>query len=442
MENYTTTEVYSNTTVSDTMATSSYLNTSFEGLVNVTEAPVRPARGGPPPRGYYGDTRETLWKVIPPIIIVWGTIGNVLTVLVLFRQRKMSSTALFLFALAVSDLVILYSGPLRNWVRVEWEKDIRTLSDSGCKAQLYLTYCSIQLSSWLLVAVTWERTMSVLLPHKVRLCCTPRRALVAIGGILVFILGYNMVIPIIMSLDGVGTYVCAPRTQEYRDFRDNVFQWMDFTMSFALPGVLLLAGNCVIVFQLRRSRLNQRQMNVSHGKKDGSTRDTTSVSFLMITLCVVFFLTMTPSTALQIYYPIRLDQITELFKTDPITAWNDYQYFLFLHAVSNIVGYTNASFNFILYVFSGSKFRSELKALFCCRQPPLHGAFGSKVQGQTSSGKNTSSTATTKESNIYVADGQRKRVNRESSLTAKSEKVDSEEVRKLTGRENLSFEED
>ena len=97
--------------------------TPTDSMNLTTRAPVR---GDPPPIGYYGDTRIMMWKVIPPIIITFGIIGNILTVIVLIRQkiRCLSSTAIYLLALAISDSLILLSGPLRNWIKHIYDIDV------------------------------------------------------------------------------------------------------------------------------------------------------------------------------------------------------------------------------------------------------------------------------------------------------------------------------
>lgn len=394
-----------NTTIDYTSMVSTFFEDFNDSSLTTTSATKQASSGGgPPPVGYYGEMRVKLWKYIPAIIIVWGTIGNVLTVLVLIRQRKMSSTATFLLTLALSDIIILYCGPLRNWIKQIWDIDVRLLSEAGCKIQLYLTYSSIQYSSWLLITVTWERVMSVLQPHKVRLFCTTKRAVLTVCILLVFILGFNMVIPIIMKLDGHKSATCSPGTEAHLKFRDDIYQWMDFTMAFALPFILLLIGNVIIIVQLHRSRRNQRQMSVSNHQNGNTTRDTRSVSVLMICLCVIFFVTMTPVTCYQIYASIKMDEIYDLYKTDPIKAWYDYQYLLFVRDVLSLVGYTNAAFNFLLYVFSGAKFRNELIAMVCFRRSPGGVAFGSKYTMSTSSGKKKTASSKVRDSGIDLAD--------------------------------------
>ncbi|KAH3846564.1 hypothetical protein DPMN_088866 [Dreissena polymorpha] len=72
------------------------------------------------PVGYYGDASALLWRVIPPILVSIGTIGNAMTVFVLLRQKKMTSTAVFLFALALSDTLLLSSTLLPVWVLYTW----------------------------------------------------------------------------------------------------------------------------------------------------------------------------------------------------------------------------------------------------------------------------------------------------------------------------------
>lgn len=409
-------------------------NFTVDGMNVTTTMASSQNRAGPPPIGYYGETRKILWKVITPIIISWGTVGNVLTLLVLFRNRKISSTAMFLVALAMSDLVILYSGPLRNWINFMWEVDIRYLSDAGCRVQVYLTYCSIHFSSWILVAVTWERTLSVLRPHKVRLFCTSKRAAFYILGILIFILGFNMVIPITFRLNGLNRAKCSPYTVEYKKFRDDIFLWMDLAMAFAVPCALLLIGNGIIVVQLYRSRAQQRKMAVRSGNRGSSTRDTKSVSVLMISLCVIFLLTMTPVSVILIDFTRWMDNVRLLYKIDPIAAWEAYQYLLFIHTVINLIGYTNASFNFILYVFSGAKFRLELLRLFQCKKPSDQCAFSSK-RTSSSSRKNTSATVV-KNSDLYHIGGENSRAGSQKRLS----KGFGGEGKKLMPVENMSFE--
>ena len=328
-------------------------------LSNITTS--RPIPVTPPPVGYFGNIRMQLWRILPPIIMTWGITGNILLIITSFRLSRKSfitSTTIYLVTLAISDTVVLLCGPLRNWIRFTWEKDVRYYSDSSCKAQLYFTYLSIHFSSWLLVAITMERVTSVVFPHKVRVACTPRHATVVIFVILFILGGLNLIHPIIQGLESARDGIkCAPTTNEYLEFRDEVYVWMDFFISFGLPFLFLVIGNAIIIYRLNKSRLQQKKMNVprADGKKSG--RDMRSLSILLVALSAIFFLTMTPVNVFAIVYPYKFEELLKI--EDPYEQWYSYQYLLFQHAIVNIVGYTNASFNFIMYVLTGTKFRRE-----------------------------------------------------------------------------------
>ncbi|KAH3896833.1 hypothetical protein DPMN_021015 [Dreissena polymorpha] len=78
------------------------------------------------------------------------------------------------------------------WVRHTWSVDILLLSNPGCKAETYLLFCRIHLSSWLIVVVTLERTACVLFPHKVKLGYSPRNAGLIIVTIVLAVFGINI----------------------------------------------------------------------------------------------------------------------------------------------------------------------------------------------------------------------------------------------------------
>ncbi|KAH3815609.1 hypothetical protein DPMN_144137 [Dreissena polymorpha] len=234
------------------------------------------------PVGYYENTRMLLWRVIPPILISIGTIGNGMTIFVLLRQKKMTSTAVILFALALSDTLMLFSALLPKWMLYTWGVDIRMLSNPECKAIVYLTYCSTHLSSWLIVAFTLERTACVLFPHKVRLGCSPRNAGFIIVTIVLAVVGINIILRVIVERNRYKGSKCSAPTKEYNDLFYYVYGWVDFTLTFEAPFPLLLICNDIIVVQLARSRSRRKRMNIS-----GQARDTRPLSILMITLCVL-----------------------------------------------------------------------------------------------------------------------------------------------------------
>ncbi|XP_025104593.1 uncharacterized protein LOC112570391 [Pomacea canaliculata] len=65
----------------------------------------------------FSQATEMMWKFIPPVILVLGTFGNVMTIVMMRRMSEGQSShtmSLYFTALAVSDLVLLYAGLLRK----------------------------------------------------------------------------------------------------------------------------------------------------------------------------------------------------------------------------------------------------------------------------------------------------------------------------------------
>ncbi|KAH3859603.1 hypothetical protein DPMN_102420 [Dreissena polymorpha] len=143
-------------------------------------------------------------------------------------------------------------------------------------------------------------------------------------------------------------------------------------LNLGAPIPLLLIGNVIIVEHLARSRSRCQRMNIS-----GQARNTRPLSMLMTALCVLFLVTLTPVSVCFLYFPYLREKLLSLESVDPYKARYDVQYIKFLYDVSLLLTYLNATFNFAIYVFSGSKFRAELMSLLCCKVTKGTSLFGS-----------------------------------------------------------------
>ena len=60
-----------------------------------------------------------LMVYVPPVLLLLGTVGNVLNLVVLqSRQYRSSTSTVSLSALAVMDILVLWTGLLRQWILV------------------------------------------------------------------------------------------------------------------------------------------------------------------------------------------------------------------------------------------------------------------------------------------------------------------------------------
>ena len=160
-----------------------------------------------------------------------------------------------------------------------------------CKVHVFLTYFSIHFSSGILVLVTFERTLCVTSPHKVKLIFKSRNSLiwVAVLGIALFLIndhtfyGSNI---LNIGEDGKMLLVCEPDgSPVYLDFIDNVWIWIDLCLSFLIPFVLIFTGNILILVQLARRARQRKALGVAQQK-------TPSLTLLLHLLSIVFLVSM------------------------------------------------------------------------------------------------------------------------------------------------------
>ncbi len=93
------------------------------------------------------------------IWIIFGTIGNLLTLLVLCKQRmRKHSTFTYLTILSLCDTLVLYFGLFRDYLVYKYKIDVD--GDFLCKFHVFFFYFVLHMASWLLVAVNIDRLVA------------------------------------------------------------------------------------------------------------------------------------------------------------------------------------------------------------------------------------------------------------------------------------------
>lgn len=330
------------------------------------------------PPGAYATATDWIANGVPPATIVFGVFGNVLTVLVLSRStKKLCSTTLYLITLAVSDTLFLLNSPLRQWIRHTWKYDIRSSHELVCKLTVWLTYGTLQYSSWLLVALTLERVVSVLWPHKVRVKCTGSTSKIVIALLFLFIFGLNSHWFYGLGTSDLSYYTvktCMPLYKEYSYFFHHIWHWINFVVAFAAPFVILAIGNGIIIFQLTMRQRKRMSSLRSKGNLE-FTREKKTITTVLILLSVVFFISQTPMSIYYIYIPYGIAEVNKLACDNYPEYTKQAEMIWFFYSVVNMLGHMNATLNFVLYVISGSRFRAEIKALLRCEGARAIGVF-------------------------------------------------------------------
>ena len=302
-----------------------------------------------------------IWKIMPIVLLVVGTVGNVITITVLLRVKmwRVSSTV-YLIALAINDLVVLYFGLLRQWIWKNHLFDLRPYL--GCGLHTWIVYTSVAYSSWILVALTMERVVSVKFPVYARNGLSRKSAMIVLSVLLVIISGTNIHLiftwkdsEYILISNTTNTTIsfltCELISDSSSHVMRHIWPWVDLCLTSLVPLILIVLGNLIIGISLY---LRKRSWKTSQSKDSTYfTGHQRSITKLLALLSVVFLVCTLPASV----YLITVSYISP--NESPETV---HKYWLWW-AIASLLMYANNSINFILYCVSGTNFRNELKEM-------------------------------------------------------------------------------
>lgn len=294
--------------------------------------------------------------VITLIMLVIGTIGNVMSLLVLRRTAfRNVVSSIYLRCLTIIDLLILYTGLLRKIIFFLVGIDIRWYFLEICGVHYWLTYSFLHCSAWVRIAFTIQRISSVWLPHGSRFRFNHRTARINLAVLIFVILATNSHMlygkrPEPIEENNQTILRCGFVNKEYKQFFGKYWTIVDFLLFPAIPSVLMITGNLLIILKVFKSKHNVER-NASK-RSDGHTNSRTSrfssMTLVLIVLNVSFIILTAPFGIMMIG--------NTYFSLSENLYW-------ILFDVFDVLTYVDNSVDFLLYCLTGSLFRQELKKM-------------------------------------------------------------------------------
>lgn len=302
-----------------------------------------------------------LWVVVPPIIFGLGTFGNFMNVVILLRIRSGTTTNVFFVALSLTDTWLLYSGLLTLWLKRSFGISLQDMHDVYCKCVYFSVYVSGVLSAWLLVAMSVQRTASIVWPHRMVVLFTQRKSLHLLLGIVGFVLILHSHLLYGTELKSVSdnSSICTTISDEYYKFITITWSWVDLIIFSLLPFMLLSISNSVLIWTLKTS---VRELKTTADlSRNISTREkkTSSITITLLFLSLSFCLLSLPYCIYMLF-----TGLTD-YREKRLT---DYYYRSVLDLVLTLVSFMwffNSAISFYLYCLTGTKFRTEFLRILC-----------------------------------------------------------------------------
>ncbi|XP_069125196.1 FMRFamide receptor-like [Argopecten irradians] len=306
-----------------------------------------------------------------PIISVLGVIGNILTMMVLWRKEMQSTTILFLCALVLTDtgIIIVACVALTPYSISLFHPELWYYKDviyPNLYTPVFFLIMSIQQCNvWITVSVSVERYIAICHPFRAQKICTRKKTYITLIVITVTSIAYN-----IPRLFATMAHKPCPEpgpeipighdcyTLVTTDFGNTLFYtkvysvWMYASIIYIIPLSVLTILNILIIMELMRMRARRAGMNIQDDQE-------ANLSLVLVLIVVVFILCQTPGLFAQFDF---------LFTTVMMIKWL---------AVSNILFVANSSVNFLIYTLVGQKFRRVLLGV-------LKNMFGRKVLSDVS----------------------------------------------------------
>ena len=307
-------------------------------------------------------------KIVLPLILLFGTFGNVMIIIIMRRMRSaVSSLSVYFTVLAVSDLIGLYTNFMFNLVLKLLRLNLSPLGRPGCKLIalcLFLTEVTGLMSAWTLVIMTAQRATSVLWPHRVNVFCTRRKSLLILLGTFLFSACINFHIVYghdVIYISNTTRKVCTYVGDDHIFFMKNVWPWISVVSFSLLPFCLIVASNSLLVKTLIASvRENTLKLSAIHS--DQTTSRQRKVSSVTLTLVVV-------SAAFIVLSLPDCIRILVRYLSPPASVADDLKFLVAIDFLFEVFGYmwnANSAVNFYLYCLTGAKFRAECLCVLTC----------------------------------------------------------------------------
>ena len=302
---------------------------------------------------------------ITPIIMLFGIIGNIMTLIVL-RSRYYSSspTCVGLSALTVADIGVILARGIHHWLDKAYNIDILLHSRFNCKSMVYIVFVIEQLSGMLIMITTLERLIAVWFPLKIRDWVTKKR--MTIICITVSILLAAAFAPVIKDTDiqtiFAGFVFCGWTTVAYME----AYWWLDMSLTCFVQIPIVLCCNMLILNMLVRNAKKQKDedMHVAKRKLNNST------VAMLIGVGILFVLTTAP---MKVFF---LGLRFNIWYDNALASPAFYANLVAITNLLQVLPILGSSLNIVAYMMTGSRFRISAKSMFC-------GICGTKGQPNT-----------------------------------------------------------
>nr|KAG5703179.1 hypothetical protein BaRGS_027344 [Batillaria attramentaria] len=297
------------------------------------------------------------WAILLPIVALIGLIGNLLTIVVLWRREMQSTTILYLRALVITDTGILLSAVIvltpyscANYLSNDNLKYFSEIVYPVLHTPMNYIVMTLQSCNvWVTVSVSVERYIAICHPFRAVRLCTRKKTMIVLAAITAVSVLYN--VPRLFAsyarkcsedesedVDQDCHYLADTEMGRTYVYKTVYMSIMYTILIFVIPLSSLFILNVFIIQELMRMQKRRTGTNI-HDENEAN------LSLVLVLIVVVFIFCQSPGLVSQF----------DIFDFSTFMKWL---------AVSNLLFVVNSAVNFLIYTAFGSKFRKVLLRVF------------------------------------------------------------------------------
>ena len=214
------------------------------------------------------------------ILLIFGTVGNTMSVFVLQSKRlKTSNAALFLTCVAISDILFLLFKFIANMMKL-----YRISIFDFCVFMQVIPQAALFISVWLIIIISAERAIAVIKPLKVKLIFSRTRSKIIILFVVVFFLLLSSSIILCVTHSPSQPYFCQIKGQPNGAcfvYYKLIFPVIKSVFGCFLPIVIGITLNSVIIKTLREASNKRETFGYSYSTSSlrNTNRNSSVVEF-------------------------------------------------------------------------------------------------------------------------------------------------------------------
>jgi growth hormone secretagogue receptor len=293
-----------------------------------------------------------IYAIVFPVIFILGLIGNLLSS-ILFSITKLNHTTcgIYFLLLAIFDSLALIGG-LHHCLTIGYHVPVPNAM--YCRARNFFLYTSMDITSWMVVAISVDRYLKVKYPIKARMYAT-RKLSIIISSIIIIIFvikNFHLLTVFIGDFRDEAVDNCNPNPEypSYVWFFKNIWPWIDLVTYALLPFIIVTLCNAFIIYDQYKRRLKLRNRNL----------DLSLITLLLVSSFTLIICNL-PITILAVIYPY----ISVSYDTKDV-----YDGAAFAFDILRLPSYISLAFNFYLYYYTSNLFRQQAVVLYrrICRK--------------------------------------------------------------------------